>query len=299
MRPIHTKTLTALLLLTAGLALLALAIGTTAAETITVDDDGPANYSKIQDAINNATEGDTILVKEGTYHENVIVNKTVSLIGNGSANTTIDGGGKGDIVKITADWVNVSGFRVINGSAGIKMESNHNKVFENNCSSNNNYGIYLYEFSNNNTLINNTCSNNDFGIYLYKSNYNTLSNNTCSNNHDHGIWIQSYSDNNTLTNNTCNSNSLIGISVEDSNNTTITNNTCSSNNRYGIYIRDSHNNTISNNNCSSNLLSSISLRHSDNNTLTNNTCFSNDGSGIFIGGSNNTLTNNTCFLNEG
>lgn len=43
--------------------------------------------------IDNATEGDTIRVYEGTYYENVVVNKTVSLVGNGSEETTIEGGG--------------------------------------------------------------------------------------------------------------------------------------------------------------------------------------------------------------
>jgi len=38
-------------------------------------------YSLIQEAINNATEGDTIFVSSGTYHEHVVVNKTVNLVG--------------------------------------------------------------------------------------------------------------------------------------------------------------------------------------------------------------------------
>ena len=65
-------------------------------ETITVDDDGGADHTRIQDAIDNATGGDTIRVFNGTYYENVVVDKPVSLIGNDSVNTTIDGGGSGD-----------------------------------------------------------------------------------------------------------------------------------------------------------------------------------------------------------
>jgi hypothetical protein len=62
----------------------------------------------------------------------------VNLIGNGSKNSTIDGGGSGDVVKITGDWVNMSGFMVTESGgypyAGIKVESDHNHIFENNCS---------------------------------------------------------------------------------------------------------------------------------------------------------------------
>jgi pectin methylesterase-like acyl-CoA thioesterase len=49
--------------------------------TWTVDDDGPADFSSIQEAINAASPGDTIFIKTGTYYEHVVVNKTVSLIG--------------------------------------------------------------------------------------------------------------------------------------------------------------------------------------------------------------------------
>lgn len=42
-------------------------VGTAAARTWYVDDDGGADFSKIQDAINNANQGDTIIVRVGTY----------------------------------------------------------------------------------------------------------------------------------------------------------------------------------------------------------------------------------------
>jgi len=68
----------------------------------------PDNYPTIQEAINNANEGDIIYVRNGTYYENVIVNKTVSLIGDNKFDTTIDGGGSGKVIFITADNVTVT-----------------------------------------------------------------------------------------------------------------------------------------------------------------------------------------------
>ncbi len=59
-------------------------------------------------------------------HEHmIIVNKTVTLIGNGTSNTTIDAGGSGDVVYITADWVNASRFKIMNGSIGVYIYSNY------------------------------------------------------------------------------------------------------------------------------------------------------------------------------
>ena len=62
------------------------------ASIITVDDDGGADYTTIQNAIDNATEGDTIRVYEGNYSESIIIGKSISIIGNGSASTVITGG---------------------------------------------------------------------------------------------------------------------------------------------------------------------------------------------------------------
>jgi len=44
------------------------------AETITVDDDGLADFDNIQDAINYSWDGDTVLVRPGTYYEDVYFN---------------------------------------------------------------------------------------------------------------------------------------------------------------------------------------------------------------------------------
>ena len=45
-----------------------------------VGGNGPNNYTKIQDAIDDATNGDTIFVFNGTYYEHITINKTINLI---------------------------------------------------------------------------------------------------------------------------------------------------------------------------------------------------------------------------
>ena len=69
-------------------------------------------YATIQEAINAASEGDTIFVKAGTYYENVIINKKVSLVGEDRGTTIIDGSGNGNVVCMTsaAGTANISSF---------------------------------------------------------------------------------------------------------------------------------------------------------------------------------------------
>ena len=79
--------------------------------TLYVDDDAPDGgngsmnkpFNMIQDAVNASSDGDTVRVFNGTYYENVVVNKELTIVGNGSEVTSIDGGGKGDVVRIVAE----------------------------------------------------------------------------------------------------------------------------------------------------------------------------------------------------
>jgi len=62
--------------------------------TLYVGGAGPGNYSKIQDAINNASDGDTVFVCDDSspYQENLLVNTSVYLLGENRDTTVIDGG---------------------------------------------------------------------------------------------------------------------------------------------------------------------------------------------------------------
>lgn len=79
-----------LLIIFAGFLLVVLSLGSeiTEGNTITVDDDGGKDYKTIQEAIDNASIEDTIFVYNGTYKENVIINKTITLRGEDKYNTT-------------------------------------------------------------------------------------------------------------------------------------------------------------------------------------------------------------------
>jgi uncharacterized repeat protein (TIGR01451 family) len=153
-----------------------------------------ASNTPIQHAIDNATAGDTICVKDGTYNDNVNVKSS-----------------NDPVFEITADYVNISGFTATGSTAHatdytagiLGSDMDHCNISGNNCS-NNNFGIWL-DFSSNNMLTGNTAnSNNGNGIWLCDSNnYNTLTSNTASNNY-YGLVLQSHSSNTASNNNSSN-----------------------------------------------------------------------------------------------
>ena len=175
-------------------------IGTASGNTIYVDDSGGADYTTIQDAINAANESDTIYVYSGTYSENIVVNKSLTLSGGGSGSTTINGEGD-HALKVTSDNVTISGFKIQNtgGShACIFLSSVINCMIKNNIVKNGGNGIYLVS-SNSNTIKDNTAiEDNNIGIYLSNSDNNIVKNNDIKNNNAYGVWLYASSDNNVI-----------------------------------------------------------------------------------------------------
>jgi nitrous oxidase accessory protein len=76
---------------------------------------GPQNYLTIQAAINAAAHGDTIFINPGIYKENLVINKTLTLIGANSTTTIIDGAAVGTVVFVTVNDVTISNLTITNG----------------------------------------------------------------------------------------------------------------------------------------------------------------------------------------
>jgi parallel beta-helix repeat protein len=215
-------------------------------QTIVVPDD----YQTISWAVDNASEGDTIRVMEGTYHENVVINKSISLVGENVDTTVIDGNpstGYRVPITITCDNVSVSGFKLLYGYAGIQMFSANSCSISGNriasaqhgismggssyCTITENYfdqidgsaAIQLGGYSTNNLVTGNYIESCTEGIQSWQnSSSNTLSGNTIFNCDDYAIMFD-YSDNNIVTGNEF-SYSKYGTSIYVANNNTITNN---------------------------------------------------------------------------
>jgi hypothetical protein len=96
------------------------------------------HFDRIQDAIDEATSEDRIIVYEGTYEENIIIDKAISLFGEDVDQVIIDGGQEGSVVTIDSSNVDFSTFTIKNSGtnatdAGIKIisSSQHCQIVEN------------------------------------------------------------------------------------------------------------------------------------------------------------------------
>lgn len=162
---------------------------------VTVCQDG-CDHSSIQDAVNAARAGTSILVRNGTYRESVNIDKPMRLIGTGRP--VVDSGRDGNAIILSADNITLAGFRATGSlEAGIESRSNNSSIVDNVVDGNGGNGIYLNSVSGN-IVKDNLVSQNGFGIYLGGiSANNTLVNNTARDN-DYGIYIDLTSNGNLL-----------------------------------------------------------------------------------------------------
>ncbi len=106
---------------------------------------GPGNYTRIQDALDNASDGDTVFVYSNIYSENVLINKSVQLLGENRQTTIIRCVTDQDTVTIRGSTINISNFNIqTNGTYiwpyCIKIEQSSNvNVFNCECSSTTSY----------------------------------------------------------------------------------------------------------------------------------------------------------------
>jgi parallel beta-helix repeat protein len=182
------------------------------------------NYDTIQAAVESAltTDGNTIFVDDGTYHEHVVVGKTLSIVGAHLEDTVIDGNGTGTAISITADNVTVEDFtirngtesgvrldggnhaqiqknKIINNYCGVKISSSYNLIFNNEITGNQYCGLLITAGSS--TIFGNNITSNNYGICLNSSQasnnliyHNNIINNTyqASTNEAAGLWDNGY-----------------------------------------------------------------------------------------------------------
>ena len=238
----------------------------TKASTLYAGGAGPGNYTSIQGAIDDASSGDTVHVFGGVYYENVIVNKTISLVGEGRDTTTIDGNGTGGGVQVSADWVNITGFTVANGGQSLELIPYF-------------VGMGLH-YAQNCNITGNNISDNQIGLSLHYSNNTTITGNVISSNHNYGVFV-AFSGNTTIVDNNVSSNWEAGIILYDSSGNNVVNNTLLWNVGYGTVLSQSSNNTITNNTLFDNSRGGFYVYRSTNTTMVSNSMVKD---GLVIGG---------------
>jgi len=173
--------------------------------------------NSIQAAVNNASSGDTITLKAGTYTENLNITKGNITIRSQSGNpddTIIKAKSTKDVLIVQASNVTIRGIKATGSGSSYS-------------------GIYLYKCSNC-VIENSKVMNNGYGIRLGSSSKCTISKNTAINNGVYGIYLGS-SSKNTVSGNTA-TNDIRGIHVGSSDDNKLSGNTVTSNSAYGMYV---------------------------------------------------------------
>ena len=235
----------------------------------------PQDYTTINEAVGHASAGDTVIVQNGIYRENVLIDKSISLLGEDAKNTIIIGTGGGNHglagITISADNVKVSGFTIesLNYTSsnlyatGINIQGDHSTITEN-IIQNNYLGIFCSIQSYSEITGNKISHNFKDGMRFYGGSLNNISDNNISGNAGSGIAIAGYS--NTILRNTL-ENNLRGIGL-GSTYSVLSGNTIKSNSESGIYLAGSENtiasNTLSNNKWGIYITPQLAASHANN-----------------------------------
>ena len=138
------------------------------------------SFNNIQDAIDNPNtrNGDTITIGEGTYTENIIINKKITVTTQPDANVIIyPNNPRNSVFVVTHEGSGsiIQNLCIINSpeSYGISLSHAYNCTIKNNTITEASKGIYIY-MSGNNVITGNTVTDGGDGIILYESTGNTV-----------------------------------------------------------------------------------------------------------------------------
>ncbi|KXH69713.1 MAG: hypothetical protein AM326_05060 [Candidatus Thorarchaeota archaeon SMTZ-45] len=259
------------------------------------------NYTAIQKAINaNETlNGHTIFVEEGTYYETIVINKSISLIGENRDTTIIDGHGHGILIDIfNVSSVAINGFTLRDCLWGIRLTLSNETTISNNIMENCSDGGIRSVASGKSSIAFNTIRNNFFGTMLTEASGTSLS---LGNKIEHNNLINNSqalsmpgADNSTVLYNNI-ENFYDGITLGGKNNLIAKNNITNGEN--GISLYSASDNTIIGNTIRNSIFSGIYIAESMNNAFINNN-IENNMRGIFLDESSENLIFYNNFINN-
>ena len=276
-------------LIVVGILLLALLLisGGGEGRTIIVDDDGEGEYTRIQDAIDNSTDGDTIRVWEGVYYENVVVDRSIIIEGNDSASRpVVNGMNMSHALMINSNDVIISNLSLVNatrsdvyGMAGIFAGGIRNVSLMQIVAGENTHGLFV-ENGSDFRIIDCNFSSNHVGFHFQNSSRIEVELCDANNNTVIGSVI-SGCDSVTLSGSNLNSNGAHGIMIFNSNSTVIRFCSIRRGGDGGIYLDSFHNDTmVMNNSITDCDHRGIEVRGAFGGTISGNTISRIDGAGI-------------------
>ena len=252
--------------------------------TLYVGGSGPNNYTRIQDAIDDAVDGDTIFVYSRIYFEDLlIIDKSINLIGENANTTIIDGQGSTQgcklIVLLKDDYIQMKGFTIRDclnpdwpySSCAVRIMANYCEFTDNILLEHDDTALEIDGSYHHNMIFNNTISNSEYGIILEYGSRNVLIKGNQISKCYYGIV--SNSDRNNISHNNIFGNEM-GIYHTNGGYLTIDSNSISKNTMFGIYLDynehyDCTHNTVIKNYFNNNLIALISNMPSS--SIENNT----------------------------
>ncbi len=145
-------------------------VGNISGSEIVVDDDwAGADHDTITAALAAASDNDSILVYEGTYSENLVVDVPVHIMGNGSLSSKIISDSIDPVINITADNVTLTGL-LISGentsTSGVSIREAHDVTLLNCNLSYAEKGLHVNSSKRCNITFNEITLNSEYGIHM-------------------------------------------------------------------------------------------------------------------------------------
>jgi len=248
----------------------------------------PANQT-IQAAISAASPEDEIIIEGGTYHENLLIDRMVSLRPLNREPIILDGGGSGSVITITANGVEVLGLTIQNSGsgqtdAGVLIQGATGCLIQGNTLTDNGHGV-LTIMGGANTIKQNIVTGNDYyGFAFVGSSGNTIELNAINGNGLDAIAMINAED--------------LGHPEILSSANHIKTNTISSV-RDGVFIGEACNgNFVTDNNTITAASIGVSVWRPSGQTITDNTITGCLAGIRLLGSSNNTITGNMISANQ-